>query len=82
MKPLGLVLFVITLAIMGLQYMHMRANDFQVIKGDRYFLPFSTNQNFPNGYVWGCYNISKSLPFCNPQLSVDSRINDLVGRMT
>ncbi len=37
--------------------------------------------NFPNGYAWGCYNISANLPFCNPNLSFDDRINDLISRL-
>lgn len=36
----------------------------------------------PNGWVWGCYNISSSLPFCDPSLRVDERVSDLIDRLT
>ena len=36
----------------------------------------------PNGHAWGCYNISKDLPFCNSNLPINDRVKDLVGRMT
>ena len=38
--------------------------------------------SFPNGHVWGCYNVSKDLPFCDSTLPMYSRISDLVGRLT
>ena len=38
--------------------------------------------NFPNGYAWGCLNISKSLPFCNSSLPLNTRINDLISRLS
>ena len=36
----------------------------------------------PNGYLHGCLNQSKGLPFCNPSLPIADRVKDLVGRMT
>jgi len=36
----------------------------------------------PNGYAWGCLNISQGLPFCNAQLPLESRLDDLVGRLS
>lgn len=42
----------------------------------------AANQNLPNGYAWGCLNISSALPFCNPSLTVEERLTDLVSRMT
>eukprot|EP01059_Diplonema_ambulator_P004196 TRINITY_DN138_c0_g3_i1.p1 TRINITY_DN138_c0_g3~~TRINITY_DN138_c0_g3_i1.p1 ORF type:complete len:773 (+),score=261.21 TRINITY_DN138_c0_g3_i1:45-2321(+) len=39
-------------------------------------------QGLPNGYVWGCYNISKSFPFCDSSLDVEHRLDDLLNRMT
>lgn len=39
-------------------------------------------QALPNGYVWGCLNISKTLPFCDHTLPTSVRVDDLVARMT
>lgn len=36
----------------------------------------------PNGYAWGCLNISKSLPFCDHALPMEVRTQDLVSRLT
>ena len=38
----------------------------------------------PNGHATGCLpgNVSHSLPFCDPSLSVKARIKDLVARLT
>lgn len=40
------------------------------------------NYNYPNGYVYGCYDVSKGLPFCDSKLSVDQRLDDLMSRMS
>jgi beta-glucosidase-like glycosyl hydrolase len=37
---------------------------------------------YPNGYVWGCLNISASYPFCNWSLPIEKRIEDLISRLT
>jgi len=36
----------------------------------------------PNGYAWGCLNISKTLPFCDHTVPLAARVNDLVGRLS
>lgn len=36
----------------------------------------------PNGYAWGCLNISKSLPFCDTTLSTQARVEDFVSRLS
>jgi beta-glucosidase-like glycosyl hydrolase len=36
----------------------------------------------PNGHAWGCLNISKSLPFCNPALSIEARLTDFISRLS
>ena len=36
----------------------------------------------PNGYAWGCLNISSSLPFCDHTLPISQRVDDLVSRLT
>lgn len=36
----------------------------------------------PNGYAWGCLNISKDFPFCDHTLPISVRVDDLVDRMT
>ena len=38
--------------------------------------------SIPNGHAWGCMNISKDLPFCDENLSVESRLDDLIGRLS
>lgn len=40
--------------------------------------------SIPNGYNWGCLpgNVSASLPFCNYNLSINERIDDLISRLT
>eukprot|EP01060_Flectonema_neradi_P032709 TRINITY_DN5258_c0_g1_i1.p1 TRINITY_DN5258_c0_g1~~TRINITY_DN5258_c0_g1_i1.p1 ORF type:complete len:767 (+),score=168.60 TRINITY_DN5258_c0_g1_i1:40-2301(+) len=42
----------------------------------------ATAAALPNGYAWGCLNITKDMPFCNPKLPIDERVKDLVTRMT
>eukprot|EP01060_Flectonema_neradi_P040913 TRINITY_DN949_c0_g1_i1.p1 TRINITY_DN949_c0_g1~~TRINITY_DN949_c0_g1_i1.p1 ORF type:complete len:777 (+),score=134.73 TRINITY_DN949_c0_g1_i1:68-2332(+) len=39
-------------------------------------------EHLPNGHAWGCYNVSKNLPFCDTTLPISSRIDDLISRMT
>jgi xylan 1,4-beta-xylosidase len=42
----------------------------------------ATAHALPNGYAWGCLNISKALPFCDPKLPVQARVSDLLSRLT
>lgn len=44
-------------------------------------LPTHTHA-YPNGYVWGCTNISATLPFCNTSLPLTTRLSDLITRLT
>lgn len=42
----------------------------------------ATTEALPNGYVWGCLNISSSFPFCDQSLPWEVRTDDLVRRLT
>eukprot|EP01059_Diplonema_ambulator_P004195 TRINITY_DN138_c0_g2_i1.p1 TRINITY_DN138_c0_g2~~TRINITY_DN138_c0_g2_i1.p1 ORF type:complete len:752 (+),score=249.86 TRINITY_DN138_c0_g2_i1:57-2312(+) len=42
----------------------------------------AASMGLPNYHVWGCYNISKNYPFCNPSLNISDRVEDVMGRMT
>lgn len=44
-------------------------------------LPPQGNNGLPNNWVWGCANISASLPFCDTTLTIDQRVDDLIGRL-
>ena len=36
----------------------------------------------PNGHVWGCQNISSKLPFCDATQPIETRLDDLISRLT
>ncbi len=40
------------------------------------------SESLPNGYAWGCLNISKQYPFCDATLPVEDRVEDLLNRLT